>query len=338
MNSLTWNEANQFCSLRNSELASLNTIDETNAVLNIVQRLRRGTSMYVGLRTSSVSLPKMYKSVLQWTDQGMAFDFKFSKLSPPKIPGCGKVAEGEVWTFTVIGCDERLLAQFACEFSPRETHSSLEAAATRNAERNGSVSFPEADMTQSELKLRLPATTTCPDGHVPHDFLSCDPATDCFAASVAGTCEAERGGVVPLFPCEDGVHTLAFTLVCDHQEDCADGSDEDGCVFQACEGFLCDNYQCIRASQLCDGMDHCLTGTDEERCPAVPSQSSSQVSRVVTAATVTLDGHGHYAITKRNRSNEQVRVLLASFPITVIKSSLLQAIVLDPLPSSSSFT
>ena len=121
------------------------------------------------------------------------------------------------------------------------------------------------------------------------------------------TCETENGGVIPLFICEDGVQTLAFTLVCNHQQDCRDGSDEDRCVFEECEGFLCDNLQCIRVSEVCDGMDHCLTGRDEERCSEVTSSSSGKVTRVVHTSVITLDGYGYHDVAISNRSQEQVK-------------------------------
>ena len=114
--------------------------------------------------------------------------------------------------------------------------------------------------------------------------------------------------VIPLFICEDGVQTLAFTLVCNHQQDCRDGSDEDRCVFEACEGFLCDNLQCVRVGEVCDGMAHCLTGRDEERCSEVTSSSPNKLSRAVNTSIVTLDGIGHHDVINY-RSQGQVKVV-----------------------------
>ena len=203
----------------------------------------------------------------------------------------------------MIECDKKILTQFLCEFSSiTKTHSNRQPVTSHNK----SVSFRETDTNLKELKLRLPATTRCPDGHVTHDFLSCDPATDCFAETYVDTCETENGGVIALFTCEDGVQTVAFTLVCDHRQDCRDGSDEDRCVFEACEGFLCDNTQCVRVSEVCDGMDHCLTGRDEDRCSEVTSSSSSRISRVFSRAIVNVDGHGNYNVTALNETNRQV--------------------------------
>ena len=311
--SLTWNEASQLCFSRNSDLASLNTIEEAKAVLKIVQSKHQMRKMFVGLKTYNPNLPKMYKSVLQWNDGKMAFDLSFDKLEAPKYPSCGMIYNDENRAFRMIDCDTDVLKEFLCEFFPAgETKTSLEPASIHNTNKNNSnndnsIPLLETVANQNELRLRLPETTTCPDGHVTHDFLSCDPATDCLAETDVDTCETENGGVIPLFICEEGVQTLAFTLVCNHQEDCRDGSDEDRCVFEECEGFLCDNLQCIRVSEVCDGMDHCLTGRDEDFCSQVASSSSSEVIRVVNTSVVTLDGYGHYDVISNNRLQEQVK-------------------------------
>ena len=305
--SLTWNEANQICLLRNSDLASLNTVEEEKAVLNIIQRKRLWLKMYLGLKTSNPNLPKMYKTALQWNDRKMALDLSFDHFEAPKYPSCGM--RDDDGAIKMIPCDTDILTQFLCEFSPAaQTQTSLEPASIDDSKDNNNddngIPLRETDANQNEL--RLAAATRCPDGHVTHDFLSCDPATDCFKEDFVDTCETENGGVIPMFTCEDGVQTLAFTLVCDHRQDCRDGSDEDQCVFEACEGFLCDNLQCIRVSEVCDGMDHCLTGRDEDRCSEVTSSSSSRISRVFSRAIVNVDGHGNYNVTALNETNRQV--------------------------------
>ena len=305
MKSLTWNEAYQECLLRNSDLVSLNTIEETKAILKTIQAHRSSAQMYVGLKTSYPDLPKMYRRILRWNDLKTAFDFRFDVN--PKYPSCGKVSLKGYSTFTMSECDKNILQQFICEFSPStKPHVTRKQAAIHN---NNSISFPETDPSLKELRLWLPAATRCPDGHVTHDFLSCDPAIGCFAKTDVDTCETENGGVIPLFTCEDGVQTLAFTLVCNHQQDCRDGSDEDRCVFEACEGFLCDNLQCIQFIEVCDGMDHCLTGRDEQLCSQAVQNSAIDIHRVITnMSIVTLDGHGDYDIASSNQMQEQVKI------------------------------
>ena len=305
---LTWHEANDICLLRNSDLASLNTIEEMHAVLNIIgqSRKRRWSKILIGLRTSNPNLPRMYKKALQWNDGKLALDFKFDDLELQRYPSCGMIFDDGNWKYDMVDCSERATSQFLCEFYP---------LGSSQAEKENSASSDYSSIlingTKHEVKLRLPAAIRCPDGHMTHDFLSCDPTTDCFAGTDVDTCETENGGVIPLFTCEDGVQTIAFTLVCNHQQDCRDGSDEDRCVFEACEGFLCDNLQCIRVSEVCDGMAHCLTGRDEDRCSEVTSSSSSKLRRMVNTSLVTLDGYGHYDVLNINQSQQRVK----SFPV-----------------------
>ena len=116
--SLTWTGASQICSLNNSELANLNTIEKTKSVLNIIQRQRRWLKMYVGLKTSDPNLPKMYKTALQWNDGKMALDLNFDRHEAPKYPSCGIVGDDEEWVFTMADCNSDTLTQFRCEFSP----------------------------------------------------------------------------------------------------------------------------------------------------------------------------------------------------------------------------
>ena len=302
---LTWHEANDICLSRNSDLASLNTIEEMHAVLNIIgqSRKRRWSKILIGLRSSNPNLPRMYKKTLQWNDGKLALDFKVDDLELQSYPFCGMIFDDGNWKYDMVDCSERATSQFVCEFYPLGS-----SQAEKENSANCGYSSILINGTKHEDKLRLPTTTTCPDGHVTHDFLSCDPTTDCFAGTDVDTCETENGGVIPLFTCEDGVQTLAFTLVCNHQEDCRDGSDEDRCVFEACEGFLCDNLQCIRVSEVCDGMDHCLTGRDEERCSEVTSSSSSKLRRMVNTSLVTLDGYGHYDVLNINQSQQRVKL------------------------------
>ena len=311
---LTWNEANDICLLRKSDLVSLNTIEEMHAVLKTIGqvRKRRWLKVMIGLRTSNPNLPKMYRRTLQWNDGKSALDFAFADLKLKRYPSCGIIFDDGTWKYEMTDCNARVTSQFLCEFYPIRSSRTKEGN-TANIS-NSDILLSPSYANKQKMTLRLPALATCPNGHVTHDFLSCDPATDCFAETYVDTCETENGGVIAPFTCEDGVQTVAFTLVCDHRQDCRDGSDEDRCVFEACEGFLCDNTQCVRVSEVCDGMDHCLTGRDEDRCSEVTSLTSSDVHRVVmNTGIVTLDGHGNYEITFSNQSQKQVLPPFAIF-------------------------
>ncbi|NXS63160.1 VLDLR protein, partial [Brachypteracias leptosomus] len=81
-------------------------------------------------------------------------------------------------------------------------------------------------------------------------------------------------------PCRDGTECVAQEYMCDGEQDCADGSDEDGCA-QLCDtpGRSCFQYRCglgtcLNASLVCDGQQDCADGLDEGGDCSVPCQRS----------------------------------------------------------------
>nr|XP_020465476.1 very low-density lipoprotein receptor-like [Monopterus albus] len=73
--------------------------------------------------------------------------------------------------------------------------------------------------------------------------------------------------------CRRSAACLSQALLCDGNEDCPDGEDEEFCV--ACpsiEDFKCkDHRSCISRNLVCDGHAHCQDGSDEVDCSLVAS-------------------------------------------------------------------
>ena len=103
--------------------------------------------------------------------------------------------------------------------------------------------------THSRNKTDGQKYVTCPQGHMTHDFLSCDLLSLCLAVKekwgVVNTetawdvppfssCLSKRQPPPPSFPCSNGLQHVPYTLVCDHQNDCQDGSDDRFCHFSPC--------------------------------------------------------------------------------------------------------
>ena len=112
---------------------------------------------------------------------------------------------------------------------------------------------------------------TCPSDHVTHTFLACDVSAFCWAGwnltfsllpelwalPVSWSCPAPMTFLPPSFPCRSEEQRVPYSLVCDHRQDCADGSDEKFCTFLPCQWqteFQCQNKQ-VCCTQQCHSLN-----------------------------------------------------------------------------------
>ena len=89
--------------------------------------------------------------------------------------------------------------------------------------------------------------STCPAGHVTHNFLSCDVQSACMLNHTSSIffCESSLMPPPPMLKCSSQMEHVPYPLVCDHRPDCRDHSDENFCIFRSCSGesFQCGNNQ-----------------------------------------------------------------------------------------------
>lgn len=75
---------------------------------------------------------------------------------------------------------------------------------------------------------------------------------------------ATPGCVEGHMSCRSG-HCLPLSLLCDGQDDCGDGTDEQGCPCPY-DSLACADGRCLPLTLLCDGHPDCPDAADEESC------------------------------------------------------------------------
>ena len=176
----------------------------------------------------------------QWDDGTLGYFSMYDVRADP--PLCGK------WQET-----NRLTIE-QCYYASRYILCEKDAIP---AERNTN-SVPERLRIQlsKAVNSSIPSThIVCPSGHWTHKLLACDIRSDCWTYEDSRESSGRdaqirtsqcQSPLSTLYKCRNGAEYVPYSLVCDHNQDCVDFSDEDFCVHPSCSGsrqFECNNRE-----------------------------------------------------------------------------------------------
>ena len=192
-----------------------------------------------------------YRGLHLWLDDTVGF------LSAYQVPGRRKV-DRPLSAYMMRG--GRLLMQtglwlksdrFLCERS-QKADEPLVGLNGKPETRRIQLSKPNFSSDNNVTRI------VCPSGHWAHKFLACDARSVCWQKesflqdsgndierNLKSMCES---ALSPLFACRTGVDRVSYSLVCDHNQDCLDASDEDFCVYPSCsiaQQLECSNRQVL---------------------------------------------------------------------------------------------
>nr|KAG5693055.1 hypothetical protein BaRGS_028815 [Batillaria attramentaria] len=100
----------------------------------------------------------------------------------------------------------------------------------------------------------------------------------------SSACPAPLTSLPPSFTCASGGGRVPYSLVCDHRQDCQDGSDEELCVFPTCTGST--------PLQCGDQQEQCVDGADEVLCDKLTLYTT--ITSQPPPAAILFDGRGSY--------------------------------------------
>ncbi|KAK7482103.1 hypothetical protein BaRGS_00026687, partial [Batillaria attramentaria] len=278
---ITWYDAHDYCRDNGMFLVSPQTPKEWHTFKEILKLSSTSYETYLGLWVSDRHRWS-YREVWQWADGSFAYFNLIHVAERLPKPMCSMVnILRSPFAFESECAKLKFISFIVCE---------KRKDSIPNTDVQLHPSTADSNFTRGMGSVII---VKCPQGHYAKDFLSCDQGSRCGVQSYVTSCRLQSGEV-PMFVCDRGFQTLHYTLVCDHRQDCLDGSDEKFCRFEACPDRQCHNKQCVKADQWCDSMRHCVDDSDE-LCPGFVDPTPEQ--RLLPPAVVHFDGHGGYSLT-----------------------------------------
>ena len=277
-NKISWLEAQKLCQAKSRQLVTLRFKEEVRIFLKMLRIASRVQHAYVGLLMDK-NVPNLYRHTWRWDHASIAYFAHGVRANHHQQLGCVARLSVEL-ILRSVSIHHPLLASYVCEHDQLKIslHSGL-----RETEPKGNKVIGHASSSQGKYAVRQ-ALTVCPGGYLTHDFLKCDLQAACLVQRHELTCPLNnsagqgkhpRREHVPMFVCDDFIHTIPYSLVCNFVTDCLGGSDETFCRHErnVCDPsqYRCANGQCVSlgestATVVCDRVSDCKDESDEASC------------------------------------------------------------------------
>ena len=198
---------------------------------------------------NTISAVFRYRYGWQWADDSFAHYVRSGQVG--KLSNCGHINDQLLPDVAYFGleCAKPFDADYLCELADGE-----------NSERAPGQKVLLPVLVSSIAAFPVP-TVVCPARHFTHTFLAFDPASKCWlrgngdAVSRSWDIYKEMPDRVrlmqypPMMECDTGAQHVPYSLVCDHQQQCDDGSDESFCVFLPCPDHK--PIKCLLSAEVC---------------------------------------------------------------------------------------
>ena len=273
-------KAAQYCASINASISQPKTHDDVSVMLEAFTRIkyRRVIFIVVGLFYGALSTPDIYRAHLVADDRTVLYYTLTNHLLVTVYTGEKMCIGFKLNTpgLSTMPCSRLEHVQNACI--------TCEMATMVNGNHDDELrdlTFPDIS---SSFKTPKEGLTRCSNGEVTHVFLTSYPYTacpeeivlpcvfsNCSSSRTTGLLETRGGANEPMsllevYMCGDDVTRLPYTLVCDFRHDCQDGGDESFCQHPTCDGFTCNNGQCVSYINRCDIVSDCIDDSDEMYC------------------------------------------------------------------------